>query len=322
MKDNLHSIIIGPLPPPIGGVSNHIQRYSVKNNIQVFSEKKTYTFKDIKYILLLKNTHFHVHTASWRILLLLVLKGLFFNRKCKYSLINHNFKSLIEYKKSFKSLVQFYIRKQFIKNCIYIYIVNPELISKMQNIYGKHNYLLFDPFVPPNISNEDNILKSYDNNLHNFLNTNTPIISSGAWQLSMHEGEDLYGFDLLITMLAELKKEFPKIGLFFFIGNPDYNSEYLGKCKSEIEKLCLSQNLLLVTGQKELWPVIKRSNLFIRATSTDGDPLSVKEALYFGIDVLASDCTKRENRVAIFKSRNTKSLTKNAMKLLKINNRQ
>ena len=47
----------------------------------------------------------------------------------------------------------------------------------------------------------------------------------------------------------------------------------------------------------------------IRATSTDGDSLSVREALDSGVRVLATDCVDRPDGVTLFKYNDVVSLS-------------
>jgi len=310
-------LFIGPLPPPIGGVSNHILRYALKYNIDAIDDRTIRSWKIFRKIFLLKNTDIFSHSGNWDLAFLLVIKSVLFKRKCKYFIVNHNFQHLTIIKKTIKSRIKQFFIFTFIKQCEIAYVVNNELIPKMIKIYGKHNYVLYDPFVPPVEEMEGDILKTYSEDLHVFLNNRFPIISSGAWQLSFHNGEDLYGLDLMIDLVAEICKYYPKIGLFFFIGDAEFNSEYFELSKEKIKKLNIINNIQFVVGQKELWPIIKRSNLFIRATNTDGDPLSIKESLFFGVNVLASDCTNRDAKVNLFKNRDVDSLIFNTLRILK-----
>ncbi|MFZ7241036.1 hypothetical protein ACLSYN_08210, partial [Avibacterium avium] len=59
-------------------------------------------------------------------------------------------------------------------------------------------------------------------------------------------------------------------------------------------------NLLFLENNKKIWPLLKITKLFIRATTTDGDSVSLKEALYFGAPVLASDVVPRADGVMLF----------------------
>lgn len=302
----MNKFIIGPMPPPIGGVSNHLFRYSNKYKIPVFKEKNRYSFADFLFIIKQKHTQFHIHTISWKIITFLLIKRILYNCKCKYILINHNF--TIAKPKTIKEYIHFFLIQDYANHCETIYAVNVNIINSMQKTFGLKNYQLYDPFIPPDETKENEIWKSYGENVNKFLKDHDIILSSGAWHLSFHNGDDLYGFDLLIKMQAHLTQYNSKIGLIFFIGDPNYNSDYVKKCHDLISELGIQDNVFIISGQKEMWPIIKHSTIFIRATNTDGDPLSIKEAIYFGTKVIASDCCPREKSVTVFKNRDFQSL--------------
>ena len=316
MKKQLKKeILIGPYPPPIGGVSNHIKRYSENNNVEIIKHDTLMSFSNIIYLLKQQKTKFYLHSASPLGCLILYLKSKILNLQCEYFFINHNFQIIISNRKDLAITIKKFIWKLFFRNCKKVYVVNVDLIEKMKKIYGILNYSLFDPYVPPKISDEQKVLKTYNKNVTHFIKTHYPIISSGAWQLSFHNGIDLYGFDLIINATNMLNQYFNNIGVILFVGNPYYNEAYIDELKKRILKYGLDNNILIITGQKEMWPILKISDIYVRATNTDGNPLSIKEALHFGTTVVGSDCTMREEDVFLFKNRDYYSLVKIILKI-------
>jgi glycosyltransferase involved in cell wall biosynthesis len=186
----------------------------------------------------------------------------------------------------------------------------------MRPFYGDLVYQFYNPFVPPNIALESSLLNKYCDEIQHFLKTKYPILTSGAWHLSFYDGIDLYGLDLLIELVRNLKLKHPNVGLIFGLADSDYNKDYYMKCVKIIKENGIQNNIIFLQGQQELWPLIKRSQIFIRSTITDGDPLSIQEALFFNVPVVASDCTNRDNRVKLFRSRNIDSLTETIMAVL------
>lgn len=319
-KEQKDTVLIGPLPPPIGGVSVHISRYSKRNHAIVYPESKIRSWASTMKIMFIKNAKIFVHSESWYISFILIIKYWIFNRRCVYLFVNHNFPTTTSVPITFKQAIYQRFRYYFIRLCSQVYVVNPELIPKMKKIYGNINISLFDPFVQPDESTELQQMKEFGPEVADFLEEHRPLIISGAWQLSFHNNEDLYGFDLLIELTNYVKHKFPAIGLIFFIGNPEYNKAYLENKHNRIKELELEKTILLITGQKEMWPLTKRADLYIRATNTDGDPISIKEALHYGINVLASDCTVRVNGVKLFNSRSLDSLISSTFAILQESN--
>ena len=65
--------------------------------------------------------------------------------------------------------------------------------------------------------------------------------------------------------------------------------------------------MLVYISQSELWPVFNMVDLFIRPSYSDGDANSIREALYFGVPVVASDCVRRPNSVITFNTGDKKA---------------
>ena len=68
---------------------------------------------------------------------------------------------------------------------------------------------------------------------------------------------------------------------------------YYGFCRKAVEQGGLGGHLFVVVRQGELWPLTQQCDLFLRPTSSDGDAVSVREALSLGVPVVASDCVPR-----------------------------
>ena len=66
--------------------------------------------------------------------------------------------------------------------------------------------------------------------------------------------------------------------------------------------------LLYESYDEEFWPILARSHIFVRPTNTDGDAVSVREALFFGLRTICSDVTYRPEGVILFKNRDIEDL--------------
>jgi len=58
----------------------------------------------------------------------------------------------------------------------------------------------------------------------------------------------------------------------------------------------------LIDYPHELWPLIKRVNLFLRPSRYDNCSVSVLEAAWFGVPIIASDVTERPKETQVFKT--------------------
>ena len=66
----------------------------------------------------------------------------------------------------------------------------------------------------------------------------------------------------------------------------------------------------------ELWPVLKKSALFIRPTKTDGDALSLREALYYQVPTVASDVVYRPEGTYLYSAGAKDALVSEMKKIL------
>ena len=87
--------------------------------------------------------------------------------------------------------------------------------------------------------------------------------------------------------------------------------------KKKINDLNLGENFYLMTGNVILWPLFRKVDLMIRPTTSDGDAISVREALFFNCPVIASDVTSRPKDVIIFKNRDIMDLYKKCREILR-----
>ncbi len=95
--------------------------------------------------------------------------------------------------------------------------------------------------------------------------------------------------DMMIKVIAELKKEIPDIHLVI-MGVGFYSPE-LNKIKTLIQKLDIEKNISLLewTDQQNVYYIIKHSQLYISTARYEGLPYSIIEALALGKPVVATD---------------------------------
>jgi glycosyltransferase involved in cell wall biosynthesis len=146
--------------------------------------------------------------------------------------------------------------------------------------------------------------------VEDFLGAHRPILSTYAWKLTVDEqGVDVYGFDLCLEAIRSLKAEHPGIGLV--ISLPQVSDlRYFQALTRRIAELEIEKQVLFFTEPLEdvhlLW---QASDVFLRATNTDGDAVTVREALSMGVPVVASDASRRPEGAVLFESRNAVALT-------------
>ena len=175
-------------------------------------------------------------------------------------------------------------------------------------------------FLPPPLEEEKKILSTYPQSVFDFLESHSPIITANAFAIKFHNGLDLYGLDLCIELTSKIKNKFPDIGFVFALANDRVNQNYINDMKLKIKNLGIENNFYFLNDQKELWPLIKICDINIRATNTDGDAVSIREALFFNKPIIASNVVKRPKGSILFKNRNIDDLYNKCLKVLKNDN--
>jgi glycogen synthase len=108
-----------------------------------------------------------------------------------------------------------------------------------------------------------------------------------------------YGFDTLLVAFLGLRQSQPAIGLVVIGEGEGFES-----AKQQVAA-CGLQNTFLLLGEIShslCLSVMASSNIFLRATRADGDSNSVREALALGIPVIASDVCLRPPGTVLFKN--------------------
>ena len=142
---------------------------------------------------------------------------------------------------------------------------------------------LITSFIPPRIDDTNlDQLRSY---LDIFLSKHEFIFCTNAFNYCIDKsGNELYGIVSLISIFNDI----PKFGLIIADPSGAYN-DFIIK-----NNIVLNSNIkLLSISEYTFIDVIKISHCLIRATTTDGDSLSIREAIYLNKDVICSDCVDR-----------------------------
>ena len=323
----IKTLIVGPYPPPLGGVSVHIYRLikllrSNGYSIGSFDVSKKEYFKGYTYLRLLfkiilgRYGCVHLHLNDTNIFKLCFLFKKVFP-KMEIFLTSHNERFLYSITKELKKE-----RINILSRIDTLIVVGEHILEdyKLNDVKLPKRVFIKNAFLPPPLEEEKKILSTYPQSIFDFLKSHDPIILSNAFAIRFYNGTDLYGLDLCIELTSKLKNKFPNIGFVFALANDNVNQNYIIDMKLKIKNLGIQNNFYFLNDQKELWPLIKICDISIRATNTDGDAVSIREALFFKKSVIASDVIKRARGTIVFKSRNIDDLYKKCLKVLKNEN--
>lgn len=315
-------LLVGPFPPPYGGISVQIQRIrdilleSDDFDCQIINigEKRDVLIPGsvsvngyIDYILKLiyfLRDGYHVHIItnghnfkSWISCLACVALSLLFNRKAIVTLGS--------------GLLPKYIEKSNVILSVIIYLVlRYSSVVVCRNIYSKEALLRSCKrsdvrIVPGFLGVNKKDIGILPDSLEQFRYNNTPLIVSHA------TAEPEYGTYLLIRSCLRLINKFPNMGVIV-----------IGMDIMDLNQMAIPHKFkdkFIFTGytpHSTALAVIKSADVFVRSSVFDGDSNSVRESIALGTSVVASDTDFRPEGVNLFAVGNEDELVAKVTQIL------
>ncbi|OAB39975.1 glycosyltransferase [Paenibacillus macquariensis subsp. defensor] len=315
-------VMIGPMPPPIGGISIHIKRMvqrleergiacDVYNESHVLiSQEGVYpigSYKDFALkIPFMKGDLFHFHTISRTVRILLG-----FYKICgKKIILTVHGESLMDQITSSSALMRWLLLTS-LRSIDQIVCVNEDNTKKLLALgFAQHKVVTVPSYIQPKEIEDDNV--AIPNKVLEFMDKAKFVITANGY-IRFYEDQDLYGVDLLIDLLKELTQRNKDVRIIFALlgvsSQSDEEKAYYDVLRKTITEFNLEDRFLFYEVENtEFYPIVKKSHLFIRPTVTDGYGVSIAEALYSSIPSIASDVCMRPEGTNLFQSRNGEDL--------------
>jgi glycogen synthase len=144
-----------------------------------------------------------------------------------------------------------------------------------------------------------------------FIDSHGPIIGATVYVPKNGVLYPEYGLELIIAAVHELRKIYPNIGVILM--GPGYEAQAHIKDANQLsEHLCFTGPLFhdLVLN------IMRNLTVFVRPTYSDGDSISVREALALRIPVVASDAAYRPQGVLRFATGNAHDFVEKLLRVL------
>jgi len=305
-------LLVSPFPPFLGGVSVSVQRlYDVLINagftVVKFNTHPRYliskSLRPLKYLrymtlpfFLMTHKrfdviHFHVsgvftkmYIATWRFL---------FSDKTQFIISIHG-----EVGHVLASRFGFFSLSRFDK---IICVKSGDTENLPSSLRGRS--VEIPGFIPPLISEDSN--DKIPAPLKQFLKRDTFKLMVNGSIIVNQKFNDLYGFRDSVLLLEQLLNLGKNVDLILItLGSPADNEsrDYLNNLRDYTRRDSLVDHVVWIENANiELWPVLKNVHAFLRPTKSDGDALSVREALFLKIPVIASDVVPRPGDTILFK---------------------
>lgn len=275
-------LIIGTLPPPIGGVTTHVKR--LIENLEIYNINYNFISLSIKNLLVLpfilpRYKAIHLHSSNLYVQNWVISICTFFNVK---SIVTFH-GNLLRYNKKDLSRVG-----KIVKKSTFPIVLNIESYRLARTLNA--NTLKVSSFIPP--VKIDSLDKRIISTINDLKKQYKRIFCTSATGITYDVfNNEIYGVLDLIKAFGNYKD--------YALIVCDSSSEY----KKYIidNNIQLSKNVILISQPHSMYEVLKIADGLIRNTSTDGDSIAIKESLFLNKITIATDTVGRPCGVLLFK---------------------
>lgn len=303
---------VGPYSPPHGGIQAHVvalrkylheqgetcdvidlNRFRRNDGLGVYGPRNALHLLWLLLRLPADVVHLHLGgNLTSRLLALSLICGWLPGRKSVLTFHSGGYPSSPEGKRASSNTLRGWIMRRFDR----IIGVNQEIIDVFKR-YGLPSTRL--SLIQPHSLPAGPPTGDLPERLAAFCAAHQPLL------LSVGLLEPEYDLPLQIDVLGLVREEFPAAGLIL-IGSGSLEFEL----RERINSKDYSHDILLCgdVDRDVTLRVIADSDVFLRTTLFDGDSISVREALHFGVPVIASDCAARPAGVSLVPKADLKAL--------------
>lgn len=312
-------LLIGPAPENVGGISMHLRRLvaTLKGYCDFdfidegrIRRKEYFNIRSLNLFTyfwkVLKADVVHINSGAYVLRMLNVIM-------CRLILRKHTVVT-VHRDPSRDSMTT--ITKRILSMCNTVIGVSEDARNQLE-LPGKCEYVHLPAFIPPVLDDEpqlDEQLTSWIEKVRN--QQDSVLMVSNASNLVFNKGQDLYGLDICCEAMKELCDTSKRFFLIFVVVNCDV-PHLLEAYHQTIKQMNLENNILLLKQPLSFVRLISMSDIVLRTTNTDGDSITVREALSLGTPVIASNCVERPEGTILFECRNTHSLVETILGTVK-----
>ncbi len=187
-----------------------------------------------------------------------------------------------------KAAKPFSLRGFAVRRLDKIIVVNEEMRELFERYGASKNKIAL---VAPFLLRRPKANAKVPAHLRDFVESHCPLLFTASW-LEPH-----YDVRLQIEVLELLKPDFPNIGLLVAgSGHQAAELELLAASKSFASSVLLAGDV----KHETVLHLIERADVLLRTTHFDGDAISIREAVFLGTPVVATDNKMRPDNLFLF----------------------
>jgi glycosyltransferase involved in cell wall biosynthesis len=313
-SDRFDILILGPVPPPFGGISVHLNRlvplleeagFEVAVLNHFGSAEMRFVVgalnrNPLKYYRLPRKFPariVHYHHSRWVHLIAVALGKR--NSKARYVITLH----AGDIQKHFPQLAS---RMPLVRRVTHwalrrfdtVIVVDPQIGSIIRRHLDRQRVEV----LPAYLESGDHEPRTYEPRIEAFLGAGRVVIVAAYGVQFLPDGGDLYGLDTAVDAFAKLAADREDLRLALFVARRPSGwkaRRHLAKLEQRLKQTGVRDRALIVFGLP-LVPALRQNTVFLRPTRAEGDAVSVREALQARVPVLASDIVQRPAGVVSF----------------------
>jgi glycosyltransferase involved in cell wall biosynthesis len=322
----LDVLILGPVPPPLGGIAVHVSRlvpHLQKAGLEV-GVLNHFRSTDADFVLdalnrnpinyfrmprRLRASVVHYHHSHWAMLLGVALGRRRAGSRYVVTLHGNDVPRLLEARVPMLRRAIRWALTRFDA----IIVVNPDIRTAIQDHVDPGRIEVLPAFLEAATEESFN-----DASVEDFLASGRTLLLSAFRVQFLPDGRDLYGLDMAVDAFAALAAERPDLRLALFIAELPLTrraTRYLRALAGRLDEAGLRDRVLIVFGLP-LAPAFRHDVILVRPTRIEGDALSVREALHAYVPVVASDVVGRPAGTSTFASDDTADLRRALVEIL------
>jgi glycosyltransferase involved in cell wall biosynthesis len=324
---SLDVLVLGPVPPPLGGIAVHVsrlvphlQKAGLKVGVLNHFESTDADFvldalnrNPIKYFRMPRRIHarvVHYHHSHWAMLLAVALGRSRTGSRYVLTLHGNDVPDLLESRVPMLRRATRWAVNRFDA----IIVVNPDIRTAIQGHVDSDRIEVLPAFLEA--PSEE---WQYDASVEDFLSSGRTLLVSAFRVQFLPDGRELYGLDVAVEAFKSLATtQWPDLRLALFIAerpSARKSTRYLRELARRLEEASLRDRTLIVFGLP-LTAAFRHDVILVRPTRAEGDALSVREALHARVPVVASDVVGRPAGTSTFASDDTDDLRRALLEVL------
>ncbi|MGE5363881.1 MAG: hypothetical protein ACM3SM_07090 [Bacteroidota bacterium] len=278
-------LIIGQTPPPTGGVSIHVMRLlrqlKEDNIVHRHLSPRNNSLKDYFYFSRGVDT-VHLNISNPMAIFLL---SVFYRTLGKRIILT------VHGELGNRKIIDNILMYSAIVVSAHTLVLNR--ISLERALRFNRNIKMITAFIPPGGNEYCSLQETRSQELSSYIQKYKMSFCTNAFEAKLDiRRNEIYGISGLINIFSGFSD------LCLIISNPTNTyMEYLRK-----KNIAIPENVKIITFPHSFIDIIQMTDCFLRATTTDGDSVSIREALWLGKAVICSDCVSRPEGCILYKN--------------------